>query len=410
MKGTTRLLVAASLVPAGLAALGPSAPEAVADENDRIPAFARQYGISCSACHNPIPKLTAFGELFAGNGFRMAPGEEPRDTIDTGDRLLALAKDVPLALRLDAYVQAFNNGQTATDFKSPYNLKLLSGGQISSKLSYYLYFFLFERGEVGGIEDAFIQLNDVAGKPIDVVVGQFQVSDPMFKRELRLEYEDYAVYRARMGLQPADLTYDRGVMVIADAAGFTFTGEVVNGNGRGPAGPDLNLDNDVAKSAFAHVTRDLSPSIRLGAMGYLGRQTGSAAGGPEVDSDLWMLGADATVTVGPLEINGQYLHREDDAPTFDPDEPRGKMDGGFVEAILRPAGSRWYALGLYNRVDANLPLLNVRLGGAPNVTRYQTITGGVGYELRRNFRILAEATWDTEVEEARWTLGVVTAF
>ena len=60
---------------------------------------------------------------------------------------------------------------------------------------------------MGGIEDAFIYVNDVGGKPVDLAVGQFQVSDPLFKRELRLEYQDFAIYRARVGLQPADLTF-----------------------------------------------------------------------------------------------------------------------------------------------------------------------------------------------------------
>lgn len=379
--------------------------------DDEIPAFARRYGMSCSACHDPIPKLTAFGELFAGNGFRLVTDEPPRDTINTGDPLLELARDLPLAIRLDAYVQAFNNGRTATDFKLPYNLKILSGGTLSKKLSYYFYFFLFERGEIGGVEDAFIQVNDIGGRPVDLTLGQFQVSDPMFKRELRLEFEDYAVYRARIGLQPADLTYDRGIMLSADVANFTVTGEVVNGNGKGPAEPDLRLDNDIAKSVFGHVTRDITPQLRLGALGYWGRQTGAASGaGPDVKNTLWMIGTDATITLGSVEINGQYIHREDDAPRFVPGESKAKMNGGFLELLFRPPASRWYALALYNRVDVDRPLLNVRLGGPSNVSRYQTLTGGVGYVLRRNFRVLGELTLDTELDEARWTLGLVTAF
>ncbi len=376
-----------------------------------IPAFARRYGMSCSACHDPFPRLTAFGDLFAGNGFRLASDEPARDTIDTGDRLLELARDIPLAIRLDAYIQSFNNGQTATDLKLPYNLKILSGGSISKKLSYYLYFFLFERGEVGGIEDAFVQVNDIGGQPIDVAVGQFQVSDPMFKRELRLEFEDYAVYRARIGLQPADLTYDRGIMAATDFGGFTFTAEVVNGNGKGPAEPDLKLDNDAIKSFFGHLTREVSPNVRLGVMGYRGRQVGAATeSAPEIKNTLWMLGADATITLGPLEINGQYIHREDNAPTFSATEAESQMDGGFVEVLLVPPNSRWYALALYNRVDVDRPLLNVRLGGPSNVTRYETLTGGLGYLLRRNFRLMAEVTLDTQLDEARGTLGLVTAF
>ena len=48
-----------------------------------IPPFARRYKVSCNLCHSPAPRLNAFGEQFAANGFMFAPGEEPRDTIAT---------------------------------------------------------------------------------------------------------------------------------------------------------------------------------------------------------------------------------------------------------------------------------------------------------------------------------------
>ncbi|MDH3455422.1 MAG: hypothetical protein OER90_01155 [Gemmatimonadota bacterium] len=375
-----------------------------------IPAFGRRYRVSCSMCHSVIPRLSAFGEVFAGNGFRMASAEPPRDTVGTGDDLLDLYRDLPLAVRLDAYATASLNGGTDTDFQTPYNIKFLSGGPIAKKLSYYFYFFLFERGEVGGIEDAYVYLDDIGGQPVDLAVGQFQVSDPMFKRELRLEYEDYALYRARVGLQPADLTYDRGFMLLTDAAGFTFSAIVVNGNGKGEAEPDRELDNDPLKNFFAHVSRDVVPGLRLGAMGYYGRQEGTANGGPLVKNSFWIIGADATITAGPAELNLQYIHRKDDNPTFTTGEPEAVLNGGLAELIFHPRGARWYGLALYNIVDMNLPLLNVRLGGPDNVERYQTLTGGIGYVVRRNVRTFVETTWDLEQDETRWTLGFTTGF
>jgi hypothetical protein len=245
-----------------------------------IPAFARRYRVSCQLCHNPIPALTAFGEQFAANGFRFAAAEEPRDTVDTGDPLLSLIKDLPLAMRLDLYAQVYANGRAATDFQTPYGVKLLTGGPISKKLSYYFYTYLFERGEIGGVEDALVQLNDIGGKPVDLIAGQFQISDPMFKRELRLEFEDYAVYRARVGAVPLNLTYDRGLMAMADVAGFALTGEVVNGNGRGEAEPDRHFDNDAFKNFF---TSGSARSVSSGGAKRTRSRTGpacSASTGP----------------------------------------------------------------------------------------------------------------------------------
>jgi hypothetical protein len=41
----------------------------ISSESYAIPAFARQYKISCTTCHAPMPKLKPYGLEFAGNGF-----------------------------------------------------------------------------------------------------------------------------------------------------------------------------------------------------------------------------------------------------------------------------------------------------------------------------------------------------
>ena len=375
-----------------------------------IPAFARKYRVSCSLCHNPFPALTPFGEQFAGNGFRMAIDEEPRDTIATGDDLLTLPASVPLALRLDAYAQLYSDGKAATDFQLPFNLKLLSGGTLGKKLSYYIYFLLAERGEVAGIEDAFIYWNDIAGAPVDLAAGQFQVSDPIFKRELRLEVLDYAVYKVLVGLQPANLTYDRGLMASADFAGFTFTASVLNGDGIPAANEMFRYDNDANKNLFGHLTRDLGEHARLGLMGYTGRQNGDAYGFPDQDNAVTMWGADATFGAGPVQLNLQYVGRTDTEADFVPGEPTVETDGGFAEVLVRPAGKRWYGYGLYNYIEASEPVLNVKMGVPVGVDEYESIAVGGGYLVYRNFRLYGEYGYDFRNELNRLTAGFTTAF
>ena len=36
-----------------------------------IPAFARKYGLPCSACHEAWPKLNNFGQTFKDNGYQL---------------------------------------------------------------------------------------------------------------------------------------------------------------------------------------------------------------------------------------------------------------------------------------------------------------------------------------------------
>lgn len=389
-----------TLPPAGLLAL-----LALPAPAHAIPLFARRYKVSCSTCHNPAPSLNDFGQNFAANGYRMASGETPRDTVDTGDPTLALMKELPLAVRLDFYAQGYAKGRASTDFQGPTAIKLYSSGALSGSISYYFYMMPLDGGEPGIVEDAFIYFNDIGGKALDLAVGQFQVSDPIFKRELRLEFDDYAVYRARVGQVPVNLTYDRGIMTQATVAGFTLSGEVVNGTGIDGTGPGGRFDLDANKGAFLHVTRDVAAPLRLGGFGYYVRTDGNGT-----RNTTRMLGGDGTLSAGAVEVNGQYVYREDNRPTFTPGEPKVVLKGGFAEVLIRPAGSRFYGFALYNRVTTDRPLLDVDLGGPTDVRRHESIAAGVGHLVRRNVRVSTELGYDVKQDAGRLTLGLFAAF
>ena len=157
------------------------------NDMNAIPAFARKYQISCQVCHSPaMPRLKAFGDEFAGNGFRMKEYESPRYFIQTGDEKLSLFRELPVAIRMDGFASYNFNNEGAADFGAPFVLKILSGGEISDKLSYYFYFLFSERGSIAGLEDAFVIYNDFMGSGVNLYLGQFAVSDPLFKSELRL--------------------------------------------------------------------------------------------------------------------------------------------------------------------------------------------------------------------------------
>ena len=232
-----------------------------------IPAFARKYRATCSMCHAPIPRLNAMGELFASNGFELMPGEQPADTVETSDTLLRLQRGFPLAARIDAYLQGLtkrSRGEVQSDLQVPWVVKLLSGGQVANKVSYYMYFLASERGEVGGLEDAYIQFTDVASSGVSLLVGQFQVSDPLFKRELRLEYEDYQPYRVRVGEAAADLTYDRGLMAMwSPRSGTDIAAQVVNGQGLRAASPSRHYDLIRSGTSLFASRRTLAPSASV---------------------------------------------------------------------------------------------------------------------------------------------------
>ena len=366
-----------------------------------IPAFARKYQMTCKTCHSPFPKLKDYGDEFAGNGFVIKDKDAPRYYVDTGDSFLSLLREIPVALRLEGFF-TYNNAATKQwDFTSPYVLKILSGGEITKNIAYYFYFFFSERGEVAGIEDAFLMFNNLFGSEVDLYVGQFQVSDPLFKRELRLTFEDYQVYRVRPGESDINLTYDRGVMfTYGFPTGTDFTLEVLNGSGIGEANIFRNFDNDKYKNLVFRVSQDLGDHLRIGGFSYFGKEEKQ-----EVGNSLWMLAADATVRAAPFELNLQYVERRDNNPYFITDftEPT-QTRGGFAELVYRPKGddSKWYLAELVNWVNSELDELD-----------YASATFHYGRMLRRNIRATAEFTYvfDSVYEDhGRFAVGLITAF
>ncbi len=375
-----------------------------------IPAFARKYQISCQVCHSPaMPRLKAFGEDFAGSGFRMTDYESPRHFIETGDDKLSLFRELPVAIRMDAF-GSYNFGNSgATDFGSPFVLKILSGGEISDKFSYYFYFFFNERGAIAGIEDAFLMYHDVMGSGINLYLGQFAVSDPLFKGELRYTLEPYKIYSVSPGNSTADLKYDRGIIFEKDfSTGTALTGEIVNGNGIGEADGNQFFDKDKYKNFMLKVTQSIGENVSAGFFAYTGKELLSDPGMifADVTDKINMYGPDLVVNLDEKLIIGlQYLWRTDSHVFSDAGGgPLNdiKTHGGFAEIIYAPKGdmSKWYLTGLINLVESDY-----------NTLDYTSATLHAGYLVRRNMRVVAEFTQRfSGVTYGKINAGIITAF
>ncbi len=369
-----------------------------------IPAFARKYNMTCKTCHSPFPKLKPYGDEFAANGFVLKDKDAPRYYIETGDKDLSLIRNIPLAIRLEGYLTYNNNKSENSDFSTPYIIKLLSGGSIANNISYYFYFFFSERGEVAGLEDAFLMFNNLFSTDLDFYIGQFQVSDPLFKRELRLPFADYLIYRATVGYSNINLTYDRGVMfTYGFDSGTDLTLEVLNGNGLTAANSFKVFDNDKYKNLFGRVSQDITSNIRIGGFGYWGKEAQENRNvSVKETNEIWMLGPDLTLDVDPLQLNVQYVERRDKNPFFLLNSSKQiKTRGAFGELVFRPDGdnSKWYAVGLYNWVESGQDDLDIKTG-----------TAHLGYLLRRNFRVTGEFTYDFTNKFGQASLGLITAF
>lgn len=367
-----------------------------------IPAFARKYNMTCKTCHSPFPALKPYGNDFAGNGFQLTDQEAPRYYVDTGDPELSLIRDFPIAARLEGYVTYNKDKSEQSDFYAPLLFKILTGGAITNDISYYVYYIL-ETGEVGKIEDAWFMFNNLFGSELDFTIGQFQVCDPLFKRELRLTRDDYYIYKVRPGNSIVDLTYDRGVMLgYGFESGTDLVLEVVNGSGIGEEFLNGTFDNDKYKNLFGRISQDAGEHFRIGAMGYWGKEEQEVSEAIKSQNELSMLGGDATFSFEPLELNLQFIIRNDDNPYFTIDEKEKiKTQGAFAELILRPEGddSDWYSVALFNWIESDQTDLNLKQLGIH-----------FGYLLRRNIRLVAEYSQNFTAKYGTIGLGFVTAF
>jgi hypothetical protein len=363
-----------------------------------IPAFARRHKMSCTTCHAPVPKLKAYGDEFAGAGFMIPEQDKKRDYMSGGDELLWLNKDFPIAVRFDAFAAYEEDRNAESDLQTPWGVKLLSGGTLYKNIGYYFYFYFSERGEVVGLEDAYIHFNDLFGTTLDVMVGQFQTSDPLMKRELRMTIEDYIAYKPHVGESGINLTYDRGVMLpySIDRTGTDLVALVVNGSGIHEATGERKYDTDKYKNYAFRLNQGIGDFLSVGGYFYYGKESAS-----ETTNEVTFAGPDCNIAYGPVEFTGQYLYRKDTNPYFLGDALEFETHAYIAEVVISPQldRSRYFLTGLYNRVDSDDDSID-----------YETVTVSGSYLLARNIRLIAEYTRDIEYEFNRLSFGFISAF
>jgi hypothetical protein len=378
--------------------------------SDAMPVFARKYNLSCSACHVAFPRLNAFGEQFIANNLKL-PNWKESATRDVGDPLLVLPESVPLAIRAQAFVQSRNataidetSGTTtanaSTDIQSPYLIKLLSSAPLSEHITYYFYGIFAEKGGNGEtlIEDAWFRHDDVFGSGLDMMLGQYQLSDLMFPRETRLTFQDFMAYRM------AGITYDRGLQFGRAFGPLEVALGVANGNGvtsnfainsPGYQRADRIFDNDNSKSVYGRIGMEAGP-VGLGVFALSGRQRSIALGNAGLDRGL----RDTDKRVVGLDLSGNIdeklfwfaqslWNRWDGFLDADPNKNYAWF-GGFA-GVDYIANDRWAYSLLYNHADASdLKDTDTIYEGID----MSSITLGASYYFMRNVKGVIEVNYD----------------
>lgn len=384
-----------------------------------MPVFARQYDMTCAACHNAYPRLNEFGEHFRDSNYRLSNWRE-KTTVDTQDKMLALPKSPPLAIRAQAFVQGrqgrevndtytgFTDNNAEADFQAPYLIKLLSSAPLSEHISFYFYGIFAEKGENGTtlIEDAWFRHDDAFGTRVGTMLGQFQVSDLMFPRETRLTFQDFMAYRM------AGITYDRGVIFDRHVGPVSLALGAVNGNGitdnftinsPGYRRADHMFDNDTRKNVFARIGVDAGP-VNVGLFGLSGEQKSRGGALGTVTGTR-----DTTKRIAGIDLSGSVGAKTHWFAQTLWNDWRGFLDsnpsqdyrwwGGFA-GVDYVHSDHWTFSLLYNYADANDFDNSGTIFEGININ---TLTVTASYYFMRNVKGVIEVTGDFQKETANFT-------
>jgi hypothetical protein len=322
-----------------------------------IPAFARKYGLRCTACHEAWPALNDFGRAFRDNGYQLLQGKDNPTTTTPGY--------IPLSLRLTPHYEfaMATHQQTDRGTKtlkaggiSNIGLDLLFGGTLVDNVSFLIVPAGFTSDEGVTLESAWVRFSNLGGSSwANLKLGKHDVDLPRAAhRRWNLSPTGYLIY----GYHPPGSVsvYDlgenqRGIEWVGHDRG-SFTRAVVSVfNVGGSPGTRSVFDTP---GVHAHVTRQwlfdsygLS-AFRVGGFGsYTSWPTSTLTQNsepiPGQGSDLKgssKVGFDANLwfgpTVTPVHLIFVFAHGRDNEALI-PDATRdATFNGGFVEIGYTP--------------------------------------------------------------------------
>jgi len=164
-------------------------------EASAIPAFARKYGLPCSACHEAWPKLNSFGQKFKDEGYQLG-----------NDRDAPIWQNPsywPVAMRITPHWHYESVGRTSVDSipgdptsasiertinTSGFDLTgidILAGGTLAKNISFLLVPSIDPGDGTTGFESANVRLDNLWGSPwLNFKFGKFELDLPLSEKRM----------------------------------------------------------------------------------------------------------------------------------------------------------------------------------------------------------------------------------
>ncbi len=328
------MLVCAAMTPNRGSIAATSYKAAYAALATRIPAFARKYGLRCSACHTAWPELNAFGQRFKDNGYQLLN--------DRDSPIWQSNSYWPIAMRTTPQVHLENTTHQPID-PAPSERTITQTGFDLSGVDFLMLGTLYKDITFGlvptldadgttGLEAAFVRFDNLGNSPwANLKVGKFELDNLLSeKRFTWLSNNGGFLYSYHY--QPVGSVDNYAFGLGDNQIGAEFSGHSINSYTRysvsllttddgEPGLPRGNsMDAMVTLTQAFPMGGALGPQ-RIGVFGYLGHRPtafDSIGGEPipgtgSANKSFVRIGATAQVWLGNLELLPMISHASDDA-------------------------------------------------------------------------------------------------
>ncbi len=365
-----------------------------------IPAFARKYGLPCSACHEAWPMLNNFGQTFKDNGYQLGNGRDAPIYQDPGYW--------PIMFRTTPFWHRENNNRQGVDSipgsaasgliernvtTSGFDLggvDFIAAGTLYKNISVFVQPFIGNSSVT--LSQAWARLDNLAGSRwLNLKMGKFELDEPISQERSLLLNNTGALYYNYFFNPPGDRNLFGGIGL--PQLGIEVSGHSANDYTRysvamvssnsGATGLPTNQTYDV----YANVNQAFEvPRLgmqQVGVYAYWGQSPTyfQTAGGTPLpgtgtgNESFYRVGAYGHWFVKRFDFYTFYLHGYDNvflgngvpanqASTLPVGALAPVWNGGFVEGHYNPT-PRWVFISKYELTrmsrQAN-PLLPPKLG------------------------------------------------
>jgi hypothetical protein len=386
-----------------------------------IPAFARKYGLPCSACHTAWPELNNFGQVFRDNGYQLMN--------DRDSPIWQNPAYFPITFRItpnwhrestdhqQVQTQNVAGTFTGTVTQAGFDLSgmdLWSGGTLYKNIS----FILLPSSDATAtwhFESAFVRFDNLKGSPwFNVKFGKFELDNLISeKRFLFLsangglyqvyhftppgvaatgagDLNDFGIGDNQIGIElmgHSKNSYTRYSIAVlsSNEGGVSLTNSATAGGTPSNRTYDVNLAFSQAFNAKGFSAGGLGLQ-RVGAFAYIGQrptyfQT-DTSGNPLVglgNKSFYRVGVAGDFSIGSLELLPLFMHGHDNAFLGSglasnsgplPSTTRApSFNGGFIEAhyYFNPQN---VALFRFEKINMGQQADTTNPGDFGNVTAY----------------------------------------